>query len=151
MRHLRVEGGVVACGLTTEVSTVAWSGVVVGETSGKLAWEEQREPLSVHHFLQWKRRRIHSTQLPGSNPVVTTPYLVSGNGELSGTIEYELIVFLLRNHPSYGRVNRGICSVVLPQPNSPVLVDTEPEDPHAEKERVLVTTRVTNPCRGRYR
>ena len=71
------------------------------------------------------------------HPLIVDNVLVSGNGELSGTVEQPLII--------NSKITRHILKSIS-NPFSPILMDSEPKDTHGEQEWVLITTRVANSC-----
>ena len=68
-------------------------------------------------------------------------YLVSGNGELPGSV-VKVFIFLCQ----FLQLKVRLCSVVIMEPQRPVLVNAIPEDAHCKKERVLIATWVSNSC-----
>ena len=68
------------------------------------------------------------------HPLVVDDVLVGGDGELTGTVEQPLVLFILFN------VSR---SVVI-ELSSPPLMYTVPQNTHSQQEGILVTTRVSN-------
>ena len=73
--------------------------------------------------------------------------LVSCNSEDTSSVEEPFIISPFVFTTQFIRV----FSIKPPQPSSPVVVDTEPEDAHSEQEWILITTRITNDCIGRER
>jgi len=80
------------------------------------------------------RRELLILKLGGEEqrkPLVIDNVLVSGNGELTSTVEQPLVFFF-----SVREVGKQLLG--------PELVDTEPQDSHGEEERVFITTRVAD-------
>ena len=72
------------------------------------------------------------------HPLIVDDVLVGGDGELPSTVEHPLVILI--------ELSVLILHQILSNFPRPVLMHTEPQDTHGEKEGILITSRISNSC-----